>query len=217
MIMNGQSASKGFSTKVIVVVFIVTLLYTVVRYNIFGGVAWKELSFFIMNKAVSLNGIILLIITFSISPLKNMGVKVSNPWLKSRKALGMAGFISIFIHMIMSLMLFTPAYYGKFFEASGRMTLDAGLSMLTGVLAFIVLWFYNISFYKSGKDKEINKVIKSRGFLLLVMPLTALHLLFMGYKGWMNPSGWNAGIPPISLIAFVAFLIGYLINLIGRK
>jgi len=49
------------------------------------------------------------------------------------------------------------------------------------------------------------------------MPLIALHLLFMGYKGWMNPAGWHAGIPPISLIAFVAFLIGYMINLIGRK
>jgi len=92
-----------------------------------------------------------------------MGVKVSDRWIKSRKALGMAGFISIFIHMIMSLMLFTPAYYGKFFDVSGRMTLNAGLSMLTGVLAFVVLWFYNICFYKPEKNKEINRVMNRAG------------------------------------------------------
>jgi DMSO/TMAO reductase YedYZ heme-binding membrane subunit len=170
-----------------------------------------------MNKVVSLNGIILLIITFSITPLKNLGVKVPANWLKSRKALGMTGFIFVFIHMVMSFLLFSPAYYSKFFEDSGRMTLNSSLSMLFGVLAFIVLWFYNLSFYKQGKDKEITRIIKSRNFLLLVMPFTALHLFFMGYKGWGNPSGWHAGIPPISLVAFIFFTVGYLINILGRK
>ena len=207
----------GFSIWLIVIVFLLSFMYSVVRYHIAGGVPWEELPFFIMNKAVSLNGIILLIMIFTISPLKNMGVKVGNKWTGARKALGMAGIISIFIHMIMSLMLFSPAYYAKFFDASGRMTLNAQLSMLMGVLAFVVLWVYNISFYKSGKDKEIYRVIKSRGFLLLVMPFAALHLFFMGYKGWGNVAGWHAGIPPISLIAFAAFMIGYVINIIGRK
>jgi len=212
-----EKTKSRFSFNVILVVLLLSLLYSVIRYHIAGGVPWEELPFFIMNKAISLNGIILLIITFSVNPLKNMGTGISNKWLRARKALGMAGFISIFIHMVMSLMLFSPAYYGKFFTDTGRMTLNASLSMLMGVLAFIVLWFYNMSFYKSGKDKEINRVIKSRGFLLAVMPLTALHLFFMGYKGWMNVAGWHMGIPPISLVAFAAFAIGYVINIIGRK
>ena len=214
---NQTKPAKGTASKIIYIVLIVTLLYSVVRYHIAGGVEWKELPFFIMNKALSLNGLILLVITFSIAPLKNLGVRVGDNWMKARKALGMAGFISVFTHMVMSLMLFTPAYYGKFFDDAGRMTLNAQLSMLFGVLAFVVLWFYNMSFYKSGKDKEINRFIKSRGFLLSVMPLTALHLFFMGYKGWMNPAGWHAGIPPISLVAFTAFVIGYVINITGRK
>jgi DMSO/TMAO reductase YedYZ heme-binding membrane subunit len=206
-----------FSSKVIIVIFLFSLLYSIVRYHIYGGVPWKEFPIFIMNKVVSLNGIILLIITFSITPLKNLGVKVPANWLKSRKALGMTGFIFVFIHMVMSFLLFSPAYYSKFFEDSGRMTLNSSLSMLFGVLAFIVLWFYNLSFYKQGKDKEITRIIKSRNFLLLVMPFTALHLFFMGYKGWGNPSGWHAGIPPISLVAFIFFTVGYLINILGRK
>ncbi len=69
----------------------------------------------------------------------------------------------------------------------------------------------------SASKAFLVRVIKSRGFLLLVMPLTALHLFFMGYKGWLAPAGWHAGIPPVSLIAFTAFMAGYLINIKGRK
>jgi hypothetical protein len=39
----------------------------------------------------------------------------------------------------------------------------------------------------------------------------------MGYSGWINPAGWHGGLPPISLVAFVFFVIGYLINLIARE
>jgi hypothetical protein len=44
-----------------------------------------------------------------------------------------------------------------------------------------------------------------------------MHLFFMGIKGWMNPTGWNGGLPPISLVAFTFFLFGYIINFFGRK
>jgi DMSO/TMAO reductase YedYZ heme-binding membrane subunit len=212
-----ESTKDRFSIYLITLVFLFSVTYSIIRYHIFGGVEWSQFPFFIMNKVISLNGIILLIITFSIKPLNNLGVKMPHKWLKSRKSVGIVGFINIFVHLIMSVMLFSPAYYSKFFNTDETLTLNSGLSMLFGVLAFVILWFYNLSFYKSDKDKEINKVIKSRKFLLLVMPFTAMHLFFMGYKGWLNPEGWNGGIPPISLIAFVIFFVGYFINVFGRK
>ena len=43
------------------------------------------------------------------------------------------------------------------------------------------------------------------------------HLVFMGYKGWLNPSGWHGGMPPISLVAFAFFIVGYGANLLGRE
>ncbi len=125
-------ARTGFSLWLIVIVLLFSLLYSVIRYHIAGGVPWEELPFFIMNKAISLNGIILLILTFTIGPLKNMDVKVGNKWMKARKALGMAGFISIFIHMIMSLMLFSPAYYAKFFDGAGRMAPECATEHVNG-------------------------------------------------------------------------------------
>jgi hypothetical protein len=98
------------------------------------------------------------------------------------------------------------------------MTLSAGLSMLGGILSFVVLWGYNLSFQSQlRKDIAFIKFITSRKFLLIAMLLSAMHLFFMGYKGWLDPSGWAGGMPPISLISFVIFLIGYIINLMGRK
>ena len=45
----------------------------------------------------------------------------------------------------------------------------------------------------------------------------AVHLFFMGYKDWINPSGWHGGLPPISLVAIVFFVSAYTINLLGRN
>ena len=67
------------------------------------------------------------------------------------------------------------------------------------------------------EDKVFVAFITSRKFMLFALLLGALHLFFMGYEGWLNPAGWNGGLPPISLVAFSIFLVGYLINFLGRK
>ena len=198
--------------------FIFSIAYAILRYHIFGPVHWKDFPFFILNKSFSLSAFILLTFNFTFGPLKNLGVPVPNSWLRSRRFVGIMGFIQVFIHMIMSFLLFNAANYAKFFQENGSMTLVAGLSMLVGVLAFIFLWLYNISFNAEfRKDKDLINFITSRKVLLPALFLGGAHLFIMGYKGWLNPTGWHGGMPPISLVAFTFFAIGYGINLIGRK
>jgi hypothetical protein len=150
--------------------------------------------------------------------LNNLGAKVPEGWLNARKALGMTGFLLVLIHALISFLLFSPSVYGKFFEADGTLTLLAGLSMLGGVLAFVVLWGYNMSFQTFlREDKAFIQYITSRKFLLFALLLGGVHLIFMGYEGWLNPAGWHGGLPPVSLVAFTFGTIGYVINLFGRK
>ncbi len=131
--------------------------------------------------------------------------------------MGMTGFLLVLIHVLMSFLLFNPSVYGKFFMANGTLTLLAGLSMFTGVLAFVVLWGYNMTFQTfMREDKAFIQFITSRKFMLFALLLGAAHLFFMGYEGWLNPTGWQGGLPPISLVAFVSFAVGYVINLFGR-
>lgn len=209
---------KNSAGMIIAGTVLLAIAYSILRYHIVGTVPWKDFPFFILNKGLSLSAFILLTFNFGLGPLKNLGVNVSEGWLNARKALGMSGFLLVLVHALMSFMLFSPAVYGRFFESNGTLTLVTGLSMLGGILAFVVLWGYNLSFQTFlREDKAFIEFITSRKFLLLAMLLAAVHLVFMGYEGWLNPADWNGGLPPISLVAFTFFLVGYLINLLGRK
>ena len=215
---NHSEIHKNSASRIIAITLIFSIGYTILRYHIVGPVPWKDFPFFILNKGVSLSAFILLTFNFSLGPLKNLGLKVPESWLNARNALGMSGFLLVLIHALMSFMLFNPKIYGKFFDQDGSLTLLAGISMLGGVLAFVILWGYSLSFLTHlREDKAFIQFITSRKFLLVAMILGAVHLFFMGYKGWLNPSSWHGGLPPISLVAFAFFVSGYMINLFGRK
>ena len=213
-----NDVTKNSAGSIITIVIIFGLAYAVLRYHIVGPVPWKDFPFFILNKGVSLSAFILLVLNFGLGPLNNLGVMVSEGWLNARKALGMTGFLLVLIHALMSFLLFSPSIYGKFFADNGTLTLLAGLSMLAGISAFVVLWGYNMSFQTFlREDKAFIQFITSRKFMLFALLLGAAHLFFMGYEGWLKPDGWHGGLPPVSLVAFAIFAIGYVINLFGRK
>ena len=208
----------NYAGKIFFLTFSFSLIYVVIRYHIAGGVPWKDFPFFILNKAISLTSFLLLTIVFSLNPLNNLGVKISEKWQNSKSTLGMVSFILVLIHLLMSLMLFNPSNYPNFFEPDGTLTLFSGISMLAGILAFVVIWIINLSFKTYLKEsKEFITFITSRKFLLIALVLGGVHLFFMGYNGWLTPELWQAGIPPVSLITFIVFVIGYSINIIGRK
>ena len=213
-----QAKPKNAAGPIIGITLLLSIVYAVLRYHILGPVPWKDFPFFILNKGFSLAAFVLLTFNFSIGPLQNLGVKVSEGWLNSRRALGMTGFLLVLIHALISFLLFKPAVYGQFFEANGTLTLLGGLSMLAGVIGFVILWAYNLSFQTHlREDKVFIGFITSRGFMLVALLFGIFHIFFMGYEGWLNPGGWHGGLPPISLVAFAFCSVGYIINLLGRK
>jgi len=216
--MNTATHSKNSAGIIIAFVCAFSIGYGILRYHIVGTVPWKDVPFFTLNKGLSLAAYILLIFNFSFGPLSNLGVKVPEGFLNARKTLGMTGFLLAIVHVFMSFLLFNPAVYPNFFDQNGTLTFIAGMSMLGGILSFVVLWGYNMSFQTQlREDKAFIHFITSRNFLLLSGLFGLAHLFFMGFKGWLNPSAWPGGLPPISLIGFVIFTIGYVINLMGRK
>lgn len=217
--MSETSAKPANSGAAIITgTLLLSIGYAVLRYHIAGPVPWDDFPFFIMNKGLCLAAFLMLVMNFTFGPLASLGAKIPEGWLNARKALGMTGFLLALIHILMSFLLFNPAVYAKFFQTDGTLTLLAGLSMLMGVLAFVVLWAYNMSFQTFlREDKAFIAFITSRGFMLFALLLGAAHLAFMGYEGWLSPSGWHGGLPPISLVAFAVFVVGYVINVMGRE
>ena len=209
---------KSSAKNIIITTLIFSIGYAILRYHIAGGVPWSDFPFFILNKGFSLSAFILISLNFSFGPAKQLNLPIPERWLLARKTIGMTGFILVLIHALMSLMIFSPDVYGNFFKENGHLTAIAGISMLAGILAFAVLWVYNLSFQTYlREDKAFITFITSRKFLLWAHLLGGLHLGFMGYSGWLNPAGWHGGLPPISLIAFSFFTMAYVMNLFGKE
>ena len=216
--MEASQSQKTAAGRIILWTCLLSFGYAILRYHIAGPVPWKDFPLFIFNKGTSLAAFILLTFNFSLGPMKNVGMRIPDSWLDARRALGMTGFLLVLIHALISFMLFKPAIFGKFFEDNGSLTLLAGLSMLAGILGFVVLWAYNLSFQTHMReDKKFISFITSRKFLLVALLLGILHIFFMGYEGWLKPADWHGGLPPISLVAFVLCSVGYVFNLLGRK
>lgn len=216
---TGQGTEdRNSAGSIILATLLLAIGYAVLRYHIAGPVPWDDFPMFILNKGLCLAGFIMLTFNFSLGPLKNLGIPIAEGWLNARKALGMTGFLLVLIHVFMSFLLFSPAIYDKFFDPDGSLSLLAGWSMLSGVLGLVFLWAYNLSFQSFlREDARFIELITSRKVLLLALTLGGLHLFFMGYQGWLNPGGWHGGLPPISLVAFVFFISGYIVNLLGRE
>jgi hypothetical protein len=213
-----KPTSEGVGGTVITGTLLLSIGYAVVRYHIAGDVPWSELSLYILNKGLCLAAFILLTFNFALGPANSIGVPVPSRWLSARKAFGMTGFLLILIHALMSFVLFSSPYYGKFFSPDGTLTGVAGLSMLAGILGFVFLWAYNLSFQtKLSEDAAFIAFITSRRVLIWALSLGGLHLAFMGFSGWLKPADWHGGLPPISLVAFAFFTVGYGLNLMGRE
>ena len=216
--MNSTTDNKQYAKRVIISITLIAVGYAVLRYNVFGSVPWKDLPLFILNKGISLASLILLTLNYALSPLKNMEVLVSDKLLSIRKSLGVVGFAYAFIHLIMSLAILKPAYYPAFFMNDGALTLHGGLCLLGGILSFILLWVYYKSFKQLvKKNHKISTLITSKKSILFILFFLGVHLFFLGYTGWTTVELWTGGLPPISLISFLIFSVGFLINVFGRK
>ncbi|MEP4486782.1 MAG: hypothetical protein ABJ013_14200 [Halioglobus sp.] len=206
------------SARIITAVTLLAVGYAVLRYHLAGDVPWKDFSLFILNKGLCLAAFILLTLNFALGPARSLGLALPGSWLDARKAFGMTGFLLVLIHVFVSFLLFSSSYYPNFFTSNGTLTGVASISMLAGILGFVFLWAYNLSFQTNlREDKAFIAFITSRRVSIVALSLGGFHLALMGYAGWLNPSSWHGGLPPVSLIAFSFFAVGYTLNIFGRE
>ena len=125
----------------------------------------------------------------------------------------MGGFFLAGVHAFFSLCLLSPAYYGKYFDVDGRLNLQGEVALSIGVVALFLLMAPAITTLPmmakaiGGKRWKRSQRV---GYLTLI--LVVGHLVVLGWNGWMTPGKWQAGIPPISLVAVTAALIPLLVK-----
>jgi DMSO/TMAO reductase YedYZ heme-binding membrane subunit len=201
------------TAKWFAVVFGFSLAYAVVRYHLVGDVPWRNFPLFILNKATSLAAVIFVACSYLIGKLIHIHDRDHALRLVVIKFCGLMGFFLATAHGLFSLALLSPAYYGKYFEEGGRLNLQGEIAMAVGVIALFWLLSPAVTTLPN-MAKAIGGIRWKRtqraGYMALA--LVVVHLVVLGYKGWLAPSDWQGWIPPISLIAVVIALLPLLVR-----
>ncbi len=179
-----------------------SLLYAILRYNVFNGVEWIHLPLYIVNKAVGLSAVVLLSSSYLVGKWIKVWEGDPTKRLVLIKFLGLAGFAVAGLHIIMSLILLNPAYFAKFF-GDGKLNLTGELAMLFGALSILFLVSPAISSLPNMKEElGLRRWKRSQRTGYIALQLNSLHLLAMGWKGWIDVTTWPGGMPPLTLVAF---------------
>ena len=185
---GGYNASVQ-DVRLVVSVFAVSLAYAVLRYNVFAGVDGAQVPVFITNKAISVASVVMLGISRVVSDKPR------------RKHLGLFGVALAALHVLLSLMLFHPAYLAKLYRPNGTMTAAAELSMLAGAIATVLLGWKLYATVMRPLDRQIAGTSLVRGLGRFTLVLVAAHVACIGAAGWLELAKWPGGLPPITLLS----------------
>lgn len=190
------------------IIFLAVFAYAVIRYNVLKGTPWVELPLFISNKAISLSAVVFIALSYALGSLARFWPKTFVSALSMRKFFGLLGFGLAALHGLISLLIFSPAYYPKFFLSSGKLNLIGELSMLFGVLTFFVFTIVALASVPAivkSMDSQRWLVVQRLGYFGLI--LVIFHVFMMGIDGWLKPAGWPGGLLPISLVAAIVIAL----------
>ena len=173
----------------------------------------KSRTLFIFNKATSLAAVLFVACSYLVGKIIH--------WHDADKALrlvvikfcGLMGFFLAGIHAFLSVSLLTPAYFAKYFDADGRLNLQGELAVTAGVLGLFFLMspaITTLPMMPKALGGRRWKRTQRLGYMALL--LVVAHLVVLGLEGWLAPSGWNGGLPPISLVAVLAALVPLLVK-----
>lgn len=202
--------------------FVAAMGYAVLRYVVLGPVPADQVPLYIANKAVAVVSLALVALAFAARRFSaEPGTKLA--WLRrGRRALGMYGLSLAVLHSLLSVLLLTPVYFGKFFTDTGTLTAMAGGSMLAGAAAMVLLGMLGRVKAKPDPTAPGEADVDSgrrtlRRLALCVLVLTGIHLVLMGLPGWLAPSSWHGKLPPITLISMGIVVVAIAIGGLRRR
>ena len=193
------------------------LIYAGIRYHIAEGVPLAQAPLYVLNKAISLGGLAFLAMSYLVGKVAGLRWDDRQLQLVVIKFCGLIGFSLVVGHVLMSLALLDPAYYGKFY-GDARFNLVGELSLSFGVFG---LWCFSLPVISSlpymydelGADRWRRS--QRVGYAGLI--LAAGHVLVMGLKGWLSPGDWPAAMPPITVLAFVIAMVPLVVRIAKNK
>jgi len=190
--------------RVILAILSLSTAYAILRYNVFGGVAWTELPVYVSTQGISFGALTLLALSYLVNRRVPPGARAQRRLLA--RSLGISGFLLLAAHSVASVAILTRAYFPALF--GGRYLSTAGeVSLWSGSLAALLFAAPALCSVRSVRRKlgEARwKRAQRLGYAALA--LTAVHVLAIGSRNWAAVSSWPGGLPPITLLSFLVCL-----------
>jgi hypothetical protein len=160
-------------------------VYATLRYNVFKGVPWSDWPHYIVNKVFAVAS--LLLFAAAVYRLVNGGREPIRRLMSTASGLAIA-------HTLISVGMFTPTYYEKFF-AAGKLTAAAGASLTLAAIAVALLQW--------GKGRPGSAQPERAALLIAAIAfLSGVHAALPAVGTWLTPSQWPGRMPPLTLISF---------------
>lgn len=178
---------------------LLTLAYATIRYVVFGPWNAGHIPLYVLNKAISWSALWLVALALALGPLARIAPRRFARHLWRRRYFGIMGFLLASLHVMMSLPILNYGYYRQFFRQAFELTALAEFSMAMGALA----WFLLLA-PLAGSLPGAREQMSARYWQLLQkigvwgLLLGGLHVSY-GVPGWLTPSAWYGGLPPITL------------------
>lgn len=196
------------------IAFLSIFIYAILRYVVIKGDSVEHIPLYITNKAFATTSVFLIGLSFGLGPLAKFWPEMFKKHVYLRKYFGLFGFGIAALHAFTTLLMFTPKYYPKLFDKEAVLTGQGELSMFFGILALFVFSGVAVTSLPSIEEKMDKKqwlFVQRIGYGAYFFVM--LHLVFMSFRGWLNPKTWPGGLLPISLISFLIILLVFLIRI----
>ena len=174
-------------TRQFVTVLFFAIVYAVIRYAGFANISPIHIPVYLLNKAFSMTAAFSLLMA-SLGLMRAQR-EVFDFWRKACMNL-------VFVHVLLSLAIYNKGYFPKFFEGD-MMSLTGEVTLLMGALGVYCFWRLLTFEMKPGVRRTM---------MASAAALVSGHLFVMGYDGWLAVQKWNGGLPPITLLSFLAVI-----------
>ena len=192
------------------------MLYATLRYIVLKGVDPIHFPLYIFNKVISISGIFFLALSYTFGKIGWLRFQDKTIHVQFIKFTGLIGFSLSAIHVFMSLLIISPAYFPKFYEGD-MMNLKGELSMLMGVFS---LYFFTIPAITTipfmQKAVGIKKWQKGQRMGYFGLLTALVHTGVMGFSSWFDIDKWPGYLPPITLIGVTLAFIPLFIKVIKK-
>jgi len=166
--------------------FAAALVYATMRYNVFKGVPWPDWPAYTFNKALAVASLLIIVIAV---------LRLASRRGRTQVLLASAGLLAL-AHSLLSFALFNPTYFPRLFE-SGKLTFAGGLSMTLGAIVMAVM---ELGARRGGAWRPSVR----RPALAFGAFVGGVHAALPAAATWIDVAGWPGGLPPITLISFLA-------------